>query len=120
MGEKPVALSETEVEKRLAQELPGWELADGAIHRAYRTDGWTSTLMLVNAIAWLSEAAWHHPDLQVGWGRVGVTLRTHDANGVTDRDLALAGEIDRLALWRPDAGSPLPGTPRHRGDPAVG
>jgi 4a-hydroxytetrahydrobiopterin dehydratase len=116
MGEKPRALSDTEVKVRLAEELPGWKLADGAVQRVFRTDGWPSALMLVNAIAWLSEAAWHHPDLQLSWGRVGVSLRTHDADGVSERDLALAREIDRLALWRPGEGSPLPGAPQRRGD----
>lgn len=120
MSRKPTALSKAEVENRLARELPDWTLADGAIHRVFRTDGWASALMLVNAIAWLSETAWHHPDLQLGWGRVGVSLRTHDADGISDRDLALAGEIDRLALWRPDPGSPLPGAPRRRSGAAEG
>ena len=115
MGEKPRALSDAEVEKRLAKELPEWELSDGAIHRVFPTDGWSSALMLVNAIAWLSETAWHHPDLQLSWGHVGVSLRTHDTNGISERDLALAAEIDRLALWRPGEGSPLPGAPRRRG-----
>lgn len=114
MGDKPQALSDAEVRKRLAQDLPGWNLLDGAIHRVFRTDGWSSALMLVNAIAWLSETAWHHPDLQLSWGRVGVSLRTHDANGISERDMALAHEIDRLAFWRPAEGSPLPGAPHRR------
>jgi pterin-4a-carbinolamine dehydratase len=120
MKDKPKALSDDEVKKHLAEELPQWKLADGAIHRLFRTDGWASALMLINAIAWLSETAWHHPDLQLGWGRVGVSLRTHDADGISERDLALAGEIDRLALWRPEAGSPLPGSPRRRSGRAEG
>ena len=114
MGDKLRALSDSEVKKRLEDELPEWRLADGAIHRVFKTDGWPAALMLVNAIAWLSETAWHHPDLQLSWGRVGISLRTHDANGISERDLALARHIDRLALWRPDRGSPLPGAPPGR------
>ena len=45
------------------------------------------------------------------WGKVWVKLRTHSANGVTDRDLALAKRIEAAALWRPEAGSPMEGTP---------
>jgi pterin-4a-carbinolamine dehydratase len=114
---KPKALSDAAIRKRLAGELPGWTLSDGAIRRQYPTDDWTSTMMLANAIAYLGETAWHHPDLELGWGRVGVALRTHDAGGVSERDLALAREIERLALWRPEDGSPLPGKPRRRGAP---
>ena len=115
MADKPQPLSDDDVRERLADELPEWNLAEGGIHRVFPTDGWSSTLMLANAIAYLSEAAWHHPDLQLSWGRVGVSLRTHDADGISERDLALAREINRLALWRPEEGSPLPGPPRRRG-----
>lgn len=115
MKDKLKPLSDAEVRRRLAANLPEWKLAAGAIHRDFPTDGWSSALMLVGAIAYLSETAWHHPDLQLSWGRVGVSLHTHDAGGVSERDLALAGEIERLALWRPGVESPLPGAPRQRG-----
>ena len=46
--------------------------------------------MLVNAIGYLSEAAYHHPDLSVTWGRITVKLSTHSAGGITDKDFALA------------------------------
>lgn len=118
MGDTVRALSEAAVIKRLADELPGWELADGAIRRVFRTDGWASAVMLLNAIAWLADTAWHHPDMQLSWGRVGVSLHTHDADGISERDLALAREIDRLALWQPEAGSPLTGRPDRAGGEA--
>ncbi|MGI8496201.1 MAG: 4a-hydroxytetrahydrobiopterin dehydratase [Gemmatimonadaceae bacterium] len=89
--------------------LAGWSAADGTITRRYRTSGWSATLMLVNAIGFLAEAADHHPDLEVSWDSVRVTLSTHSAKGVTDKDLALAALFDRTALWRPDKGSPLAG-----------
>jgi hypothetical protein len=62
--------------------------------RNYKTDGWPTTLMLVNAIAFLSEAAYHHPDLAVTWGRVTVKLSTHSAGGITDKDF-LPGATNR-------------------------
>lgn len=92
------------------RELPGWRLDDGAIHRQFDTDGWPITLMLVNAIAFVAEAANHHPDLAVSWASVRVTLSTHSAGGVTDKDLELARRIDEVALWRP-AGGALEGSP---------
>lgn len=103
------ARDEATIRARLA-ELPGWRLADGAIRRDYETDGWPITLMLVNAIAYVAEAANHHPDLSVAWARVSVALSTHSAGGVTDKDLELARRIDEVVLWRPTGGA-LEGTP---------
>src|SRR5215510_11456195 len=92
--------------------LPGWYFEDGWIRRVYKTDGWPTTLMLVNAIGYVAEAAYHHPDLSVTWGRVTVKLMTHSAGGVTDKDFLVARRIEDAALWRPDATSALgTGTP---------
>src|SRR3990170_6503441 len=102
--------NETEITERL-KVLPGWYYEDGWIRRVYKTDGWPTTLMLVNSIGYLSEAAYHHPDLSVTWGRVTVKLSTHSAGGITDKDFELAGRIEEIALWRPPAGSALEGTP---------
>jgi 4a-hydroxytetrahydrobiopterin dehydratase len=111
MPERPPVIPDQEIADRLNRELPGWTLEDGWLRRKYSTDGWPTTLMLVNAIGYVSEAAWHHPDLDVTWGKVWVKLKTHASGGITDRDFALAKEIERLALWRPTAGSPLEGNP---------
>jgi len=99
--------------------LPGWYFEDGWIRRVYKTDGWPTTLMLVNAIGYLAEAAYHHPDLSVTWGRVTVKLSTHSAGGITDKDFELARRIEDVALWRPSGGA-LTGTPNkfvRSGDP---
>lgn len=104
-------LSPAEVGDRL-KSLPGWHVTDGggAIAREYVTDGWPTTLMLVNAIGFFAEAADHHPDLAVSWGKVEVKLSTHSAGGVTASDMELASLIERTALWRSPAGSALRGT----------
>ena len=102
--------SEEEIRGKL-QELPGWYYEEGWIRRQYKTDGWPTTLMLVNQIAYLAEAAYHHPDLAVTWGKVWVKLKTHSENGITDRDLDLARKIEETVLWRPAEGSALEGTP---------
>ena len=93
------------------QELPGWFYEDGWIRRRYQTDGWPTTLMLVNQIGYLAEAAYHHPDLTVSWAKVGVKLQTHSENGITDKDFELARKIEEVALWRPAQGGALEGTP---------
>lgn len=105
-------LDRATISGRLAAELPRWEAGAGVITRRYRTGGWKASLMVAGAIAHLAEAAWHHPDLEVSYSSVGVRLTSHDAGGVTERDLALAGRIEELVTWRPGAeGGPLPGTP---------
>ena len=105
----PTPLSPAEITERL-RALPHWRLEGGAIVREYQTDGWPTTLMLVNAIGFVAEAADHHPDLAVSWGKVGVKLWTHSAGGVTASDVELARLIEQTALWRPPAGSALRGT----------
>jgi 4a-hydroxytetrahydrobiopterin dehydratase len=107
----PVYTSE-EVEAKLREHgLEEWYLEDGWLRRKYNTDGWPTTLMLTNAIGYLCEAAWHHADLAVTWGKVWVKLKTHSAGGITDKDFALAGKIEEIVLWRPAPGGPLTGTP---------
>jgi 4a-hydroxytetrahydrobiopterin dehydratase len=105
--------SVAELTARLAP-LSGWTVVDGWLERRFVTDGWPTTLMLVNAIGFVAEAADHHPDLTVAWSKVSVRLRTHSANGVTDKDLELAQKIEEIALWKPVPGRPtgLSGTTR--------
>lgn len=110
--EKLRVYAEGEIPAKLAEHgLTGWYLEDGWIRRKLTTDGWPTTLMLVNAIGYLAEAAYHHPDLAVTWGKVWVKLKTHSAGGVTDKDFALAKKIEEVVLWRPAAGEALEGNP---------
>jgi len=91
--------------------LTEWYLEEGWLRRKYNTDGWPTTLMLTNAIGYLCEAAYHHADLAITWGKLWVKLKTHSAGGVTDKDFALAQKIEEVVLWRPAKGGPLEGTP---------
>lgn len=109
MSEKEPTYSEAEIATKL-QALPGWYYEDGWIRRQYKTDGWLTTLALVNTIGFLAEAAYHHPDLTVTWAKVWVKLSTHSAGGITDKDFELARKIEDAVLWRP-AGGALTGTP---------
>jgi 4a-hydroxytetrahydrobiopterin dehydratase len=104
--------SEAEVRERLEKELPKWYLEDGWIRRKYKTEGWKGTLMVVNTIGHLAEAAWHHPDLTVSYAFVIVKLISHDAKGITDRDFELARKIEDVIQWQPGKeGGALTGTP---------
>lgn len=111
--------NENEIGERL-KELPGWYFEDGWIRRQYKTDGWPTTMMLVNTIGFIAEAAYHHPDLNVTWAKVWVKLMTHSAGGITDKDFYVAGQIERAVLWKPGEGAPLTGNPNkwvRGGDP---
>ena len=102
-----------EVQARLAAELPHWTFEDGWIRRKYKTSGWKGTLMVVNAVGHLAEAAWHHPDLTVSYAFVNVKLMNHAAKGITDKDFALARKIEEVVMWQPgrEEGAVLEGTP---------
>jgi 4a-hydroxytetrahydrobiopterin dehydratase len=75
---------------------PGWEHQAGWLVRTYKTDGWRTSILIVNAISFLAEAADHHPDIELHWGSVVVRLQTHTAHGVTTRDTTLATQIEQL------------------------
>ena len=80
---------------------PGWTREGQAITRTYQFPSFRDAVFFVNAVAALAEAANHHPDIQLSWRRVTLTLTTHSAGGLTDRDLALAEAIDRhTQRWR--------------------
>ncbi len=104
--------TEPEVTNKLAEELPHWYFEAGWIRRKYKTSGWKATLMVVNTIGHLAEAAWHHPDLTVSYAFVIVKLCTHDAKGITDKDFELAQKIEAVIGWQPaQEGGALTGTP---------
>ena len=104
-------LTDEELEQALAR-LPGWEVRDGWLRRTFKTPGWPHTIMLVSVIGYLAEAAWHHPDLSVGYAKVTVKLQTHRVRAVTHSDVDLATRIQEVALWKPAEESALEGFPK--------
>src|SRR4051794_8899476 len=101
MAAKLKVYAEDEAKARLAAELPHWYLEDGWIRRRYRTNSWKGTLMVINAVGHLAEAAWHHPDLTASYAWVEVRLMSHDHKGITDKDFALAKKIEEVVQWQP-------------------
>ncbi len=102
-----------DIQRRLKTELPHWYYENGWIRRKYRTSGWKASLMVVNTVGHLAEAAWHHPDLTVSYAFVIVKLMTHSAKGITEKDFALARKIEDVIQWQPAQTHPgvLEGTP---------
>lgn len=93
--------SPDEVLEKLATILPHWFYEDGWIRRKYKTSGWKATMMVVNTLGHLAEAAWHHPDLTVSYAFVIVKLCTHSAKGITDKDFELALQMEQVIQWQP-------------------
>jgi 4a-hydroxytetrahydrobiopterin dehydratase len=77
--------------------LPGWTWRDDAIHARLETGDFATGLRLVNRIGEAAEAMNHHPDLDLRYPHLDVRLSSHDAGGVTDRDVKLARTISEYA-----------------------
>lgn len=89
-------LSSQEIEAAL-RALPGWSLAGGKLHREFKFADFSAAFGFMTRVALAAEAADHHPDWSNVWNRVVVDLFTHDAGGVTEKDVALARRISELA-----------------------
>ncbi|MBI5338195.1 MAG: 4a-hydroxytetrahydrobiopterin dehydratase [Mycolicibacterium rufum] len=88
-------LSDDQVDAALP-ELEGWERADGALRRSVKFPTFLDGIEAVRRVAEHAEAADHHPDIDIRWRTVTFTLVTHSEGGITDKDLAMAREIDGL------------------------
>lgn len=76
--------------------VPDWKLAGTTIVRTFQFQDFPAAIKFVAAVAALAEQAWHHPDIDIRWNKVTLTLSTHDAGGLTEKDFALARQFDRL------------------------
>jgi len=74
--------------------LPNWQLNDGKISRTFQFKDFPAAIKFVDAVAGIAEEAWHHPDIDIRWNQVTLTLTTHDAGGLTEKDFALAKQFD--------------------------
>ncbi len=76
--------------------VPEWRKKDATIVRTYPFKDFPAAIKFVNAVGRLAEKAWHHPDIDIRWNKVTLTLSTHDAGGLTRKDFQLAKQFDRL------------------------
>ncbi|RYG37185.1 4a-hydroxytetrahydrobiopterin dehydratase [bacterium] len=92
---QPVLLSDSDIDAALA-DLPKWrrEGAEIATEREFPT--YKDGLVFATAVGWFADAADHHPDLKIGYQKVEIRLSSHDAGGITKRDVNLARKIDGL------------------------
>lgn len=89
-------LTPAEIKTRLAA-VPHWTRVRRALRRTFEFPDFVAAMKFVNAVARAAEKAGHHPDIEIRWNRVTLSLTTHDAGGLTDRDFELARRCDRLA-----------------------
>jgi 4a-hydroxytetrahydrobiopterin dehydratase len=88
-------MSEAEIAAALG-EYPSWSsTGEGAIRAEFRFADHIEAMGFVNRVALAAEKMDHHPDLRIVYNRVEITLSSHDANGVTDRDFRLARAIEK-------------------------
>jgi 4a-hydroxytetrahydrobiopterin dehydratase len=88
-------LTDDEITAKLGA-LAGWERAGNTIASTVTRGDFRDALLYVGAVAFLAEAASHHPDILIQWNQVTLTLSTHSAGGLTAADFALADKISKL------------------------
>jgi 4a-hydroxytetrahydrobiopterin dehydratase len=91
----PLKLPDAKVSSALAM-IPDWQLQDGKIMRTFQFKDFPAAIKFVDNVATLAEQAWHHPDIDIRWNKVTLTLTTHDASGLTEKDFTLARQFEKL------------------------
>jgi len=83
--------------KTALKQVPGWKQRGKTIRRAFEFEDFAAAMKFVNRVAKLAEKAWHHPDIDIRWNQVTLTLATHSEGGLTAKDFELAAKCNRVA-----------------------
>lgn len=83
--------------KTALKRAPGWKQRGKTIQRTFEFDDFVAAVKFVNQVAKLAERAWHHPDIDIRWNQVTLTLSTHSEGGLTAKDFELAAKCSRSA-----------------------
>jgi 4a-hydroxytetrahydrobiopterin dehydratase len=89
-------LTDQEIQQALGS-LQGWQRNGKAIQRVFRFPDFKAAMQFVNKVADAAEQANHHPDIDIRYDTVTMALVSHDSGGVTQRDVRMAGVIDKIA-----------------------
>lgn len=92
----PTPLSSEAINAALA-ELQGWSIERGKLHRQFQFNSFVEAFGFMSSVALVAESMGHHPEWFNVYNRVTVDLTTHDAGGITDKDVALARRMNELA-----------------------
>ena len=90
---EPRILPENEIQPELAS-LDRWELRDGRLRKQFTFRTFLRAMAFVNSVAYVAESAGHHPDITINYNKVTLRIITHSEGALTDRDFALARQID--------------------------
>lgn len=90
---EPKVLSDSEIQDGLSR-LPGWELRDGRLRKRFQFRTFLRAVAFVNSVGYLAESHGHHPDITINYNRVTLRIITHSEGALTDRDFALAEDIE--------------------------
>jgi 4a-hydroxytetrahydrobiopterin dehydratase len=80
----------------MLKQVSGWQVTDGVLRREFRFKNYYEVMAFVNAVAWISHREDHHPDMEVGYNRVGMRYVTHAAGGLTENDFICAAKVNEL------------------------
>ena len=86
--------------------LPDWTTDGKSLHRRYAFGDYWQTIAFVNAIAYVVHREDHHPELTIGYDKVGVRFDTHSVGGISENDFVCAAKCDAIYAERPKATSP--------------
>ena len=88
-------LNSNEIKEAL-RSVPDWKKKGASITRTFEFKDFPRAIKFVDALAKIAEKEWHHPDIDIRWNKVTLTLSTHDAGGLTKKDFSLAKRFDGL------------------------
>ena len=91
-----MTLNQTEIDQKI-QTLPGWQQEGQTITRTFKFKNFVEAIDFVNQLVEPAEAAGHHPDISISYNKVIISLTSHDAGGLTQKDFDLAQTISQLA-----------------------
>jgi len=89
---KMIKMDDAAIQARLS-EYPEWSLSGGALQRTFVFEDFVAAMAFVSRVAELAEALQHHPDILIRYAKVTLTLSTHDAGGISERDFAFASQV---------------------------
>lgn len=94
--ERPERLSDIAIQRGLGS-LPGWSRKGDVLSKTFQFESFPGGIGFVNRVAEAAEAAQHHPDIDIRYTKISCMLTTHDAGGITQKDLSMANEIEFAA-----------------------
>ena len=90
-------MTDLRADDEIATQLPAeWTREGDEIVRTYEFDSYLDGIGFASGAGGVAEAAWHHPEMTITWGEVEVRLTTHDAGGITAKDIDLAERFDDI------------------------